>query len=272
MSTPSNSSDTLVHDLARRLDEAVRSATATEQPSLTTPVTLTQAYDVQRAGVALRAARGDHQVGVKLGFTSRAKAEQMGVADVIAGVITQRMQVEDGGSVDVGELIHARVEPEVVFRLGSDLGPDDAGDPLDAVAEIAPALEVIDSRYRDFRFSLEDVVADNTSASRFVVGSWTPLAEARAAMDLADLDVVLDVDGAPAATGSTGAILGDPLLAVAAMQRMARQHGFVMPAGTIVLAGAATEAVPLPTTPGSVVSATVAGLGRVSLSIAGGAS
>ncbi|MFC7494378.1 MULTISPECIES: 2-keto-4-pentenoate hydratase [unclassified Nocardioides] len=265
-----DSTSPAIRAVAVRLDDAVRAATTTDRPSQTTPLTLTEAYAVQRAGVALRAARGDVQAGVKLGFTSRAKAEQMGVADVIAGVITRSMQVADGGTLDVDRLIHARVEPEVAFRLGSDLDPHAGGDPLDAVAEIAPALEVIDSRYQAFRFSLEDVVADNTSASRFVVGPWTPFDDARARLDLADLDVSLEIDGAVAAAGSTAAILGDPLEAMAAIRRMAAEHGLVMPAGTIVLAGAATEAVPLPTTPGAAVSATVVGLGTVSLSIAAG--
>ncbi|MFC5993620.1 2-keto-4-pentenoate hydratase [Pseudonocardia hispaniensis] len=257
--------------LASMLDDAARTATAIPQLTATTSLTLDKAYDVQRAGVALRTERGDAAVGVKLGFTSKAKALQMGVSDAIIGVITDEMRVDDGGEVDVSRLIHPRIEPEVAFRLGPDIDPDDPhDDPQTAVLEIAPALEIIDSRYRDFTFSLEDVVADNTSAARFVVGPWRPFESAQARLDLGNLGVVLELDGAVVETGSTAAILGDPLRALPAVKRMARHHGLALPAGSIILAGAATAAVSLPSQPGISVVATVTGLGRVCLTTVGG--
>jgi len=258
---------TFVLDVADRLDAATQTARTTAQPSLTTPLTIDQAYTVQRRGLSLRAARGDGQVGVKLGFTSKAKAEQMGVSDVIAGVVTRTMRVEDGGALDVGSLIHARVEPEIAFRFDETIDVDDDTDPVSAVGAIAPALEIIDSRYSDFRFSLEDVVADNTSAARFVVGAWTPMEDVADTIDLASLDVTMSIDGDAVASGTTGAILGHPLRALEAIKRMASLYGHVLPSGTILLAGAATEAVPLPDTSGAVVVSTVAGLGGVSVRI-----
>jgi 2-oxo-3-hexenedioate decarboxylase len=255
-----------VHALASVLDKATRTVLATTQLTDASPLTIDEAYDVQRAGVALRVERGDAVVGVKLGFTSRAKALQMGVSDVIIGVITEEMRVEDGGAVDVGRLIHPRIEPELAFRLGIDVDPDDPNhDPMTAVSDVAPALEIIDSRYRDFRFSLADVVADNTSAAGFVVGPWRSLESVQAGLDLGNLGVVLELDGVVVETGSTAAILGDPRRALRAVKRMARQHGLTLPAGSIILAGAATAAVPLPTHPGAVVVASITGLGRVSV-------
>jgi len=249
--------------LASVLDDAARSAAATPQLTAETALTLEEAYGVQRAGVALRVGRGDTVVGVKLGFTSKAKAQQMGVSDVIVGVITEQMWIDDGGQVDLGRLIHPRIEPEVAFRLGVDVDPNDPeDDPQSAAFDVAPALEIIDSRYRDFRFSLEDVVADNTSAAGFVIGPWRSLA---AMHDLGNRGVVLEVDGAVVATGSTAAILGDPLRALPAVKRMARQHGLTLPAGSIILAGAATAAIPLPSHSGAAVVATVTGLGRVTV-------
>ncbi|WP_433191928.1 2-keto-4-pentenoate hydratase [Nocardia sp. CA-107356] len=254
--------------LATELDEAVRNVTAMAQLSATVPLTLDQAYEVQRAGVSLRCDRGDAVVGVKLGFTSKAKAIQMGVGDVIIGVLTASMRIDDGGEVDTHRLIHPRVEPEVAFRLGDDIDPHDPrADPRSAAVEVAPALEIIDSRYRDFTFSLEDVVADNTSAARFAVGPWQSLAEVSSGLDLANLGVTLDIDGDIAEIGSTAAILGHPLHALTAVARMARRYGLPLPAGTIVLAGAATAAVPLPTTPGTCVTAAVTGLGRASVTM-----
>ena len=165
--------------------------------SRSAPLTLDDAYAVQRAGIERRVARGDTVVGLKLGFTSRAKAEQMGVSDVIAGVLTASMQLRDGARVDPTGLIHPRVEPEIAFRFGTSVDPTAAAcDPVGAIVEVAPALEIIDSRYENFRFSLADVVADNTSAAAFVVGSWRPLPAVRASLDLTDLAVTLSADGA----------------------------------------------------------------------------
>ena len=246
--------------LAARLDEATRTATATTQLTKEGPLGLSDAYAVQRAGVELRAGRGDRAVGVKLGFTSKAKAAQMGVFDVIAGVITAGMRVADGDTVEV-PLIHPRIEPEIAFLVG-----DSAGELASRVVAIAPALEIIDSRYRDFSFTLEDVVADNASAAAFAIGPWQDFTAARA-LDLSNLGVVLEVDGAVAQVGSTAAILGHPLRALEATARMVGTYGLDLPGGSVILAGAATAAVPL--TAGAVVEASVTGLGRVTVRRAG---
>ncbi|MFH8576757.1 fumarylacetoacetate hydrolase family protein [Streptomyces zaomyceticus] len=208
-----------------------------------------EAYAVQEALVALRLARGERLTGFKLGFTSVAKMRQMGVSDLIHGRLTDRMEIPDGGRFDISRLIHPRVEPEVAFLLGDTLRP--GGDLMAAVAAVAPALEVIDSRYDGFRFSLPEVIADNTSAAGYAVGPWS------APGDLGNLGVLLELDGRPAETGSTAAILGHPLRALAAAARLAG----ALEAGTVILAGAATAAVPL--SPGTHVRATVAGLGTV---------
>ncbi|MFJ5136062.1 2-keto-4-pentenoate hydratase [Streptomyces sp. NPDC088707] len=208
-----------------------------------------EAYAVQEALVARRVARGERLTGFKLGFTSLAKMRQMGVSDLIHGRLTDRMEIPDGGRVDISGLIHPRVEPEVAFLLGDTLRP--GGDPMAAVAAVAPALEVIDSRYHGFRFSLPEVIADNTSAAGYAVGAWS------APGDLDNLGVLLELDGRLAETGSTAAILGSPLRALAAAARLAGE----LEPGTVILAGAATAAVPLP--PGTHARATVAGLGTV---------
>jgi 2-oxo-3-hexenedioate decarboxylase len=259
-----------IAELADRLDRARTGRAPIVQLTVGTEVDLDSAYLVQREGIALRVGRGERVVGVKLGFTSRAKAEQMGVSDVILGVMTAETQTGDGGEIDRSRLIHPRVEPEVALLLGADLDPAAPPDEqLAAVAQVAPALEIIDSRYRDFRFSLADVVADNTSAAGFVVGEWRDLVTVLADLDLADLGVTLEIDGEVAETGSTGDILGDPLRAVAAVARLASRHGVPVPAGSIILAGAATAAAPLPDREGAVVVATVAGLGSVSCTVGG---
>jgi 2-oxo-3-hexenedioate decarboxylase len=225
--------------IAARLDDAARLAQPVSQ--LTEPLSLTEAYAVQGLSVALRADRGERVVGAKMGFTSRAKMLQMGVDDVIIGRLTDAMVIEDGGEVEAARFIHPRVEPELAFLLKRPLSgvvtPIEAQAAIEAVA---PALELIDSRYQDFRFSLSDVVADNTSAAGFVTGEWL-----RPDIGFANLGLVMELDGKNAAFGSTAAILGHPLRALVAAARLAASAGYALQPGDIVLAGAATEALPL---------------------------
>lgn len=244
---------------AAALDTAQRTATSISQLSSEEEVGLDTAYATQHALIARRLARGERITGLKLGFTSKAKAQQMGVHDVILGTLTDAMRLDDDAVFDRRSAIHPRIEPEVAYLLATDIDGSAPGRPLsDLIAAVAPALEIIDSRYRDFRFSLADVVADNTSAAAYATGPWTPFDRA-AALD--NRAVLLEVDGRVSATGSTSAILGDPARAVAAAARLAARYGFALRAGMVLLAGAATAAVPLPDR--GVVEASIAGLGRV---------
>ncbi|GAB2601258.1 4-oxalocrotonate decarboxylase [Paractinoplanes abujensis] len=224
--------------LAVLLDDAL--TTATELPG---GHQIPDPYAVQREVVDLRLARGETIAGVKLGLTSKAKMQQMGVDSVIWGWLTDAMRIEDGGVLDLAARIHPKVEPEVAFLVRDG-----------AVAAVAPALEVIDSRWLDFKFTLDEVIADNTSAAGFVVGSWQPLPSG-----LGDLEVRLLLDDEVAETGSTAAILGDPLTAFAEALRLAG----TLEDDWIVLAGAATAAVRVG--PGQSVRVEVAGLGAASL-------
>jgi len=235
---------------SERLDAAQRGATAVAQLDLAPD--LAAAYRIQHELIALRLGRGERLVGCKLGFTSKAKMAQMGVSEIIVGQLTDAMQVADGSDVQLARFIHPRIEPEVAFRLGRDPG----GDIADCVDAVAPALEIIDSRYRDFRFSLPDVIADNTSAAGFVIGTWQPVT------DVADRTVRLVVDGSDAEIGSTAAILGHPLRALEELVELAAKYDIALRAGDVVLAGAATAAVPFGA---SRVEAHVDGLGVASV-------
>ncbi|TDC98450.1 fumarylacetoacetate hydrolase family protein [Actinomadura sp. 7K507] len=236
---------------AERLDTAQHTVSPVEQlPDGLTPA---DAYAIQDAVIARRLERGERPAGLKLGFTSKAKMAQMGVSEVIVGRLTDAMRVSDGGDVPLERFIHPRVEPEVAYRIARDVTTDDEELPVDAVA---PALEIIDSRYRDFRFSLPDVIADNASSAAFVVGAWQPLG-----VDLGDLAVRLTADGATVETGSTSAILGHPDRALPALLEIARRQGMPLRAGHVVLAGGATAAAPFP--PGRV-EVHVTGLGSAS--------
>jgi 2-oxo-3-hexenedioate decarboxylase len=173
-----------------------------------------------------------------MGFTSRAKMVQMGVHDMIWGRLTDGMALEDGAPVSLARFVHPRVEPELAFLLAKPLdGRVSLPQALDAVAAVAPALELIDSRYEQFRFSLTDVIADNASSSGYVIGPWgDPRRE------LANLGLVLSIDGHARQIGSTAGILGHPLRSLVAAARLSAAAGEPLQAGWIVMAGGATAA------------------------------
>ncbi|PZU51244.1 MAG: 4-oxalocrotonate decarboxylase [Sphingomonas sp.] len=243
------------------LDQAARTATAVPQfePGA---FDIDQAYAIQQASIAARFQRGERLVGMKMGFTSRAKMVQMGVHDMICGRLTDAMLVEDGGSISMADFVHPRVEPEIAFllkrRISGPLSPMQA---MDAVEAVAPALEIIDSRYQAFKFSLTDVVADNSSSSAFVVGGWN-----RPDRDLSNLGMIMSFDGRPEALGSSAAILGDPARSLAAASRLSAERGIELEAGSIILAGGATAASAL--RPGLQVTLEVRHLGRAAFSVA----
>lgn len=242
--------------LADRLDTA--QSTRVDTPSLADDheFTVADAYAIQAALVARRERRGERVLGVKLGLTSKAKMAQMGVSEVIAGRLTDGMRIADGGEVSLSDFIHPKVEPEVAYRLARDVPLDDPAVDIESFVDaMAPAIEIIDSRYRDFRFTYTDVVADNTSAAGYVLGHWVAFGE------VANRAVRLR-SGDHEVTGSTAAILGDPVRALHALVDLCRKRDIPLRAGQVVLAGAATEAIPF--APG-VAEADIAGLGRVSV-------
>lgn len=248
--------------LAKALDGAALKGRAIAQLSDRHRLTPEDGYAVQAASIARRLARGEKRIGVKMGFTSRAKMVQMGIDDMIWGRLTDGMIVEDGGEISLGGYVHPRAEPEIAFLLKKGLAaPATAAEALAAVEAVAPAIEIIDSRYRNFRFSLADVVADNCSSSGIVVGAWRSPER-----DLTNLGMILEVDGRPRQIGSSAAILGDPVRSLVAAARLSSAAGEPLQAGWIVMAGGATAAETL--SPGDWVRNTVRHLGAAAFSVA----
>ncbi len=220
------------------------------------------AYAIQDTIRARKIARGTRIVGLKAGLTSFAKMKQMGVETPVFGFITDYGSIPDGGEVKVSELIHPKVEPEIAFVMKRALkGPGcHIGAVLAATDFVIPGMEVIDSRYRDFKFDLKSVIADNTSAAGFVVGG-TPMPVA--GLDLVNAGVVLERNGVPVGFGAGAAVLGHPAQAVAELANHLGRHGREIPAGCVVLSGGITEAVSVAA--GDSVALSVQGLGRTSL-------
>ncbi|MBS0468560.1 MAG: 2-oxo-3-hexenedioate decarboxylase [Proteobacteria bacterium] len=223
------------------------------------------AYAIQDAILARKLARGARVVGLKAGLTSHAKMKQMGVTDPVFGFLIDDYSVHEGGTVQVSELIHPKVEPEIVFVLKHALkGPGcHVGNVLAATDFVLPGIEVIDSRYRDFKFDLKSVVADNTSAARFVIGGQAQRPEN---VDLRSCGVVLEKNGEPVALGAGAAVLGHPAAAIAMLANHLGRRGQELPAGSMILSGGVTEAVSVQA--GDNVNLRVQGMGSVSLRFA----
>jgi len=226
-------------EIAKILDQAAKDATAIKQMGEKHDFSLEDAYEIQRLSINRRLDRGEKITGFKLGFTSRAKMEQMGVHDLIWGILTDEMELKPQEEVDLDRWIHPRAEPEIAFRISKNIeesiGLKEIHKYVDAMA---PALEIIDSRYENFKFSLEDVVADNCSSTGYVIGDWIDLNT-----DISDLDIDLRINKEVVQSGKTSAILNNPLQSLVELSRLASKAGLKIEKGQVVLAGAATAAV-----------------------------
>lgn len=221
---------------------------------------MADAYAIQNAIRQRKLARGERMVGLKCGLTSYAKMRQMGVETPIFGFMTDAYVVQQASEIRMDALIHPKVEPEIAFFTKAPIrGPGcHIGTVLAATEFVMPALEVIDSRYRDFKFDLVSVIADNTSATRFIAGGKaTPVAD----LDLAALGVVMEKNGRVEMTGAGAAVVGHPATAVAMLANHLAGSGEEIPAGSIILSGGITEAIPVQV--GDSISLQVQGLGSV---------
>ena len=220
------------------------------------------AYAIQDAILARKLARGARIVGYKAGLTSHAKMKQMNVESPVFGFLVDYFSVPEGAAIKVSDLIHPKVEPEIVFVLKHALkGPGcHIGDVLAATDFVMPGIEVIDSRYRDFKFDLKSVVADNTSAARFTIGGRAVRPES---VDLRTVGIVLEKNGQPVALGAGAAVLGHPAAAIAMLANHLGKRGKELPAGSMILSGGVTEAIAV--APGDNVTLRVQDMGSVSL-------
>lgn len=238
-----NLSTDIVELLAAHLDDCMRDARDTTKITDRHPeMDWDDAYAVQDAIRRRQLARGARIVGYKAGLTSHAKMRQMGVDTPVFGFLTDVYDLPEGGECGTSALIHPKVEPEIAFVTKAELkGPGcHIGAVLAATDFVVAGIEVIDSRYRDFKFDLKSVVADNTSAARFVAGG-RPLAVD--GVDLRTLGIVLEKNGLPVAFGAGAAVLGHPAAAIAMLANHLGARGESIPAGSLILSGGITEAV-----------------------------
>jgi 2-keto-4-pentenoate hydratase len=226
------------------------------------PDDVTAAYAVQRMVQRARLEAGSRVVGRKIGLTSPAVQQQLGVDQPDFGVLLDDMAVAEDSVVPMSRLLQPRVEAEIGFVLGKDLS--DGSLSLDQVASAieyaVAALEICDSRITDWDITFGDTVADNASAGLFVLGS-----QRRTLTEFSPKDVTMTmtVTGQEIATGTGAACLGDPLIAVQWLARQARDLGEPLLTGQVILSGALGPMRPV--IPGADVTAVISGLGEVSV-------
>ena len=226
--------DTLDHAEQNQLEQI---RFTKEVPNLT----VSTGYQIQEVLVKKRLKRGEQISGYKMGLTSHAKMEQMGVKEPILGVLTDKMSIPPDGELDSSQRIHPKVEPEIAFVTSKELSGHPSPEEAFAACEYSCiALEIIDSRYLNFDFKLPDVVSDNCSAANYVLG---PKINVSNHSDLASVKLSLLINETEVQNGVSAAILGNPIEALCKLVAMLNVQGKSLPAGSHVLAGAATAAV-----------------------------
>jgi 2-keto-4-pentenoate hydratase len=218
------------------------------------------AYAVQRANIDLALAAGARRIGRKIGLTSRAVQQQLGVDQPDFGVLLDVMAVGQDEPVRAGRLLQPKIEAEIAFVLARDLPdrPVTAVDVLRATDFLVPALEIVDSRVAGWDITIVDTVADNASSGLYVLGTQPVTL---GALDLPSARMLLTQDDHAVSTGTGAACLGDPVNAVVWLANTAREQGDPLRAGDVVLSGALGPMVPV--VPGTRFVAEVTGLGTV---------
>ncbi|MEN9752241.1 MAG: hypothetical protein RLZZ600_1288 [Actinomycetota bacterium] len=224
---------------------------------------LATAYTVQRELVAAKIARqGDAVIGTKLGLTSVAKQQRMGISSPLTAVLLKSYVLKQGALLPLDRLIQPRVEPELVFTMKKKLqGPGvTTEDVLDAIDKVYAGFEVIDSRYHAYSFALPDVVSDNASSALFIVGE---VGIDAANIDLINEHVAISKNDEFVYEATGEAVQGNPAYALALAVNELAERGQFVDAGEIVLTGGMTDAVPIG--PGDTISAVFSNLGTLSV-------
>ena len=256
-------SDSLRTEVAARLAEAERDRSPIAPLRETyADLDVVDAYEIQLLNIRRRIAEGATIKGHKVGLSSHAMQEMMGVDEPDYGHLLSDMEVFEDRPVSVGRYCMPRVEVEVAFILGETLPGEGCTveDVLRCTDFIAPAIELIDSRIADWKIGLFDTISDNASSCGVILGKERVKPSD---IDVAAIDATLDINGQRVAEGTSGAVLGDPTIAVAWLANKVASFGVRLEKGHVVLPGSCTRAYDVK--PGDDVVATFKGLGSVSL-------
>lgn len=238
----SNLSSTQIQALAQDLLAAGNNVLSI--PALVDELSVDDAYAVQDAFTVLQQASANRLIGYKMGLTNLAKMKLAGVSEPLKGQLFANMLLENGSALVLSELIQPRVEPEIAFVLRDELSGANltAADVINATEYITTALEIVDSRYHDFKFSFCAGIADNICAARLVLGDERLRPED---FDLANIQVKLCLNQIQQAAGLSSVVLNNPINSVIALAKLLNQRGMKIAAGSVIITGAITDAVSL---------------------------
>jgi 2-oxopent-4-enoate/cis-2-oxohex-4-enoate hydratase len=249
--------------LGDRLFTAQREAQAIAPLTESHPLlTLEQAYGIQQRLISRRLDSGERIIGKKIGVTSQAVMDMLGVNQPDFGQLTDAMVVEQGASVSISRLIQPKAEGEIAFVLKHDLaGPGvSVADVLRATEGVMACFEIVDSRIRDWKVKIQDTVADNASCGVLVLGDR--LVDPRQ-LDLFTTGMVLEKNGRVVGTGAGAATMGSPVIAVAWLANTLGRLGMSLKAGEVILSGALSAMVPV--VAGDNLRVSIAGIGSCSV-------
>ncbi|KUH85581.1 MULTISPECIES: fumarylacetoacetate hydrolase family protein [unclassified Mycobacterium] len=252
----------IIREAAERLWTAQHARTPIAPLTETHPcLDVSDAYGIQQINLGRRLAAGARLVGRKIGLSSAPMQTLLGVDEPDFGFIVDDMVIA-GQSVATERFCAPRVEPEVAFLLKRPLrGPGvDTSAVYAATESVAVALEIVDSRIADWKLTLPDTVADNASSGDIILGDWVPYT---AALALPRAAATLTLNGVDIDSGTGDAVMGDPAAAVAWLANALAEFGTELSAGQFIMSGSFTSAAFVHV--GDVATATIAGLGTVSL-------
>jgi 2-keto-4-pentenoate hydratase len=254
--------DSKLNEIAASLESAERERKSIDPPAATSGITAADAYRIQMINVERRVASGRRIVGRKVGLTSLAMQKMFGVNEPDFGHLFDDMMLASGDECRVGALMLPRIEPEIAFALSRELrGPGITREDVIAATEyVTPALEIIDTRLRDWKITLADTIADNASSSRVVLGAEK---SKPSKCDLAGVGMKLEKNGTIVEEGVGAAVLGHPAEPVAWLANKLAEFGQTLAAGSIIMPGALCRAVDV--TAGDSIIANYDHLGTVSV-------
>jgi 2-oxopent-4-enoate hydratase len=251
----------VIERIARQFLEAEHQCKAVDPISDQYPdITVEDAYRIQLQVMKWKKEAGQIIVGKKIGLTSRQMQDSLGVHEPDYGHIFNYMVIQENQPIGFSRLIQPKVEGEIAFILEKDLrGPGiTAADVLEATSAVAPAIEVIDSRVKNWKIKICDTVADNASSSCIILGKKTLLPSQ---LDLRYVGMVLEKNGEIISTGAGAAVMGNPAQSVAWLANKLSEFGDSLNMGEVIMSGSVTAAVKV--TPGDIFEVTFDHLGAV---------
>lgn len=253
----------LIEQLGDELYDAMKNRRAVEPLTSRYPeIEITDAYRIQQRMLARRLAAGERVIGKKIGVTSKAVMNMLGVYQPDFGYLLDAMVYNEGEAIPAETLIQPKAEGEIAFVLKKTLkGPGVTGaDVLAATDGVMACFEIVDSRIKDWKIKIQDTVADNASCGAIVLGDR--LVDPRT-VDLATCGMVLEKNGEIVATGSGAAALGAPANAVAWLANTLGQLDIALEAGEVILSG--SLAIMVPVKAGDSLRVTIGGIGGCSV-------